>query len=84
MDAVDYDVCIIGAGAYGLPLGAHAKLRGKVAIHMGGATQILFGIKGRRWDHHEVIGRLYRDSWVRPRPSEIPRAAGSVEDGCYW
>lgn len=84
MDAVDYEVCIVGAGAYGLPLGAHAKRSGKLAIHMGGATQILFGIKGRRWDDHEVISGLYRDSWVRPRPTEVPRDALDVEDGCYW
>jgi hypothetical protein len=84
MDAVDYDVCIIGAGAYGLPLGAHARRRGKVAIHMGGATQILFGIRGRRWNDHEIIGGLYRGSWVQPRRSEVPCEAGSVEDGCYW
>lgn len=84
MDVVDYEVCIIGAGAYGLPLGAHAKRRGKLAIHMGGAVQILFGIKGRRWDEHEIISRLYKDSWVRPRPTEVPRDALAVEDGCYW
>jgi hypothetical protein len=84
MDAVEYHVCLVGAGAYGLPLAAHAKRRGRIGIHMGGATQILFGIKGRRWDEHEVISRLYRDSWVRPRPSEVPRQAQAVEDGCYW
>jgi hypothetical protein len=48
IDAVDYDICIIGAGAYGFPLAAHVKHRGKKAIHLGGVTQLLFGIKGRR------------------------------------
>jgi len=84
MDAIAYDVCVVGAGAYGLPLAAHAKESGKIGIHMGGATQILFGIKGRRWDDHEVISKLYRDSWVRPKASEVPRDAMAVEDGCYW
>lgn len=84
MDATAYDVCIVGAGAYGLPLAAHAKKSGKLAIHMGGATQILFGIKGRRWDDHDVISKLYKDSWVRPKPCEMPRNAMAVEDGCYW
>ncbi|NLE22724.1 MAG: hypothetical protein GX624_08100 [Actinobacteria bacterium] len=84
MDELDYEVCIIGAGAYGLPLAAHAKRRGRVAVHMGGATQILFGIKGRRWDEHAEISRLYNDAWVRPRPCEVPRDAAAVEGGCYW
>ena len=84
MDASAYDICIVGAGAYGLPLAAHAKKSGKVAIHMGGATQILFGIKGRRWDNHDAISKLYRESWVRPKECEVPRRAMDVEDGCYW
>lgn len=84
MDAVEYDVCIVGAGAYGLPLAAHAKSSGKSAVHMGGGTQILFGIKGRRWDDHEVISNLYNDAWVRPKALETPRSFSSVEDGCYW
>ena len=45
MDACDYEVAIIGAGAYGLPLAAHARDTGHVAIQMSGATQLLFGIK---------------------------------------
>ncbi len=84
MDAIEYDIGIIGAGAYGLPLAAYAKQSGKSAIHMGGATQILFGIKGRRWDDHDVISNLYNNFWIRPKQSETPQRCNSVEDGCYW
>ena len=84
MDATSYDVCIVGAGAYGLPLAAHAKASGKVGVHMGGVTQLLFGIKGRRWDELESVRRLYNDAWVRPAPSEMPRDWLAVEEGCYW
>jgi len=84
MDAIAYDVCIVGAGGYGLPLAAHAKKSGKVGIHMGGATQVLFGIKGRRWDEMDAVSKLYKDSWVRPKASEVPRDWLAVEDGCYW
>lgn len=80
----DFDVALIGAGAYGLPLGSFVKQQGKQAIHMGGATQILFGIKGRRWDDHEVISTLYNDYWVRPAESEVPQGFSNVENGCYW
>jgi hypothetical protein len=40
MDAVDYDVAIVGAGAYSLPLAAHARDTGHAAIQMSGATQL--------------------------------------------
>lgn len=72
MDACDYEVAIIGAGAYGLPLAAHARDTGHVAIQMSGATQLLFGIKGRRWDTHPQISKLYNPAWVRPAPPNSP------------
>jgi hypothetical protein len=84
MEKRDFDVAIIGAGAYGLPLASHAKRLGKKAIHLGGATQILFGIKGKRWDEHEVIAKLYNEYWVRPGGDEIPDRHKVVEGGCYW
>jgi hypothetical protein len=84
IDTKDYDVAIIGCGAYGFPLAAHVKRMGKKAIHMGGATQILFGIKGLRWDDHPVISHLYNEHWVRPAPEDIPAGAKKVEGGCYW
>ncbi|MDA1880632.1 MULTISPECIES: GT-D fold domain-containing protein [Bacillus cereus group] len=79
-----YDVAIIGAGAYGLPLAAHVKNEGKIAIHLGGATQILFGVKGKRWDNHPVISGLYNEYWTRPKENERPRNFNNVENGCYW
>jgi hypothetical protein len=84
MDAVDYDVAIIGCGAYGFPLAAHAKRGGKLAVHLGGATQILFGIKGNRWDADPRISRLYNECWVRPAPEERAPGADRVENACYW
>lgn len=84
MDKCDYEVVLIGAGGYGLPLCAHAKRRGKVAIHTGGSTQILFGIRGKRWDGMPEFARFFNDAWVRPLPGEgIPEGA-KVEGGCYW
>jgi hypothetical protein len=84
IDAKDFDVAIIGCGAYGFPLAAHVKRMGKKAVHMGGATQILFGIKGKRWDDHPQIGPLYNAHWVRPAPEDVPQQANKVEGGCYW
>lgn len=84
MDAADYDVAIIGAGAYGLPLAAHARDTGHMAIQMSGATQLLFGIRGKRWDDHPVISKLYNPAWVRPAETETPPAREKVEGGSYW
>ena len=38
---IDFEVALIGCGAYGLPLAAHVKRLGKKAVHLGGATQNL-------------------------------------------
>jgi hypothetical protein len=81
---IQFDIAIIGAGAYGLPLASYIKNMGKKAIHLGGATQILFGIKGKRWDDREFFQNLYNPYWTRPLPSETPNNFQCVEGGCYW
>lgn len=82
--SADPDVVILGCGAYGFPLAAMLKSAGKQAIHLGGCTQILFGIKGRRWDRMPTVSRFYNEHWVRPSPEERPPGAEKVEGGCYW
>ena len=80
----DFDVAIIGCGAYGFPLAARLKQAGKQAIHMGGATQLLFGIMGSRWDTYPNILALNNEYWVRPSASETPKGVQNVENACYW
>ena len=82
MDAAPYDVAVIGAGAYGLPLAAHARDTGHAAIQMSGALQLLFGIRGKRWDDHPIISKLYNDAWVRPEETLAHKE--KVEGGSYW
>ena len=86
MDSIDYDVSIIGCGAYGLPLAAHAKRKGKKGIHLAGITQLLFGIKGKRWEQFIVwpYMNLFNEHWVRPGENEKPKNAHIVENACYW
>jgi len=86
IDKEDYDICILGCGAYGFPLAANVKRQGKKAIHLGGVTQLLFGIKGKRWENFIVYPyrNFYNDCWVRPGEKETPRDAAKVEGGCYW
>ncbi|PJX32126.1 hypothetical protein CWM53_11795, partial [Klebsiella sp. A-Nf5] len=60
---MDFDVAIIGCGAYGLPLASFIKDLGKQSIHLAGWTQVLFGIKGKRWDDLPQISRFYNEHW---------------------
>lgn len=78
--AEDFDVLIVGAGAWSLPLLLAAKERGKIGIHMGGPTQSIFGIKGGRWDHQGI----YTRDWARPLPVEMPAQRFRMEQGAYW
>lgn len=77
-------ICLIGCGGLAMPLAARLKKRGIVAIVLGGAIQILFGIRGRRWDAHPVISDFFNNHWVYPSADEVPGCSESVEGGCYW
>ena len=84
---IDFDVAIIGCGAYGFPLAAKLKQAGKQAIHLAGATQLLFGIKGKRWEENEMfsyVQKYFNNAWVYPADTDKPKQASKVEGGCYW
>jgi hypothetical protein len=81
---IDFDVAIIGAGAYGLPLAAHVKRMGRQAVHLGGATQLLFGIRGKRWDDVPEYQPFYNEHWLRPQEHETPANFRQLESGAYW
>jgi hypothetical protein len=78
------DVCIIGCGGLGMILGARCKKLRIPTILLGGATQVLFGIKGGRWASHSVISKFWNNAWVWPSLQETPRGAGQIEAACYW
>jgi hypothetical protein len=85
MEKTLFDIALIGCGAYGMPLAAHAKRLGKQAIHLGGATQTLFGIRGKRWESIPFFrDQLINKYWVRPGEGERPPSADLVEEACYW
>jgi hypothetical protein len=84
---IDFDIALIGCGAYGMPLGAFIKDEMyKQAMHIGGSLQILFGIKGKRWEgeNYNYDKLLYNDAWVRPTDDLKPANYKNVEEGCYW
>lgn len=94
MDKIDYDIALIGCGAYGFPLAAHSKRTGHKAIHLAGALQLLFGIKGHRWEnpqygkgtfgHEGAYLSLFNENWIYPGQEGRPMNANSVEGACYW
>lgn len=85
IDNIDFDVAIIGCGAYGMPLAAYCKSIGKQAVHMGGAVQYLFGIRSKRADEsNPEVAALYNDFWISPLPEDRPKNLEKVEGGCYW
>jgi hypothetical protein len=83
MENIDFDIALIGAGAYGMPLAAYAKRMGKKGVHVGGALQLMFGIMGKRWEGIHIPG-MRSEYWVRPSEDETPSNKEIVEGGCYW
>lgn len=85
MSSIDYDVALIGCGAYGMHLAVHAKRMGRIGIHTAGWTQMLFGVYGNRWLNDEPqFKRFINQYWVRPSAEETPVNAQTIENGCYW
>lgn len=80
----DFDIALLGCGAYAMPLAAHIKRMGKKAIHMGGVLQFLFGIKGKRYIDNPETARYINEYFVSPADTDKPKLANLVEGGCYW
>lgn len=84
IDSKDYEIALLGCGAYAMPLAAHIKRNGKKAIHMGGILQFLFGIKGKRYIENPETAIYINDYFVAPSAADRPKLADKVEGGCYW
>lgn len=84
ISSIDFDVAILGCGAYGMPLAIFIKKLGKKAIHLGGNTQILFGVKGQRWENDPNFSWIINEHWIKPTLEETPKGHISIDDNCYW
>ena len=78
----DFDIALVGCGAYGTLLALYIKSLGKSAIQTGGATQCLFGIIGKRWEHRPQVEKRINEYWIHP--SRKPEGYENVENGAYW
>jgi hypothetical protein len=84
MASLKFDVALVGAGAWSIPLVAHAKCLGAWSIHLGGTTQILFGVKGKAWERSRQMDSFFNEAWTRPSAVETPQKALEIEGGRYW
>lgn len=82
--SIDFDIALVSAGAYSLPIAAYAKELGKIGIHAGGAMQLFFGITGKRYDDYPMVQKYFNSDWKRPFEHERPSNWRYIEDGCYW
>ena len=73
---------LVSCGCYGLLLCDYIKKKNKNAIYVGGQLQLLFGLKGARWDKRDSIKSLYNNHWKYPKKK--PKGWDNVENGCYW
>jgi hypothetical protein len=94
-----FDVALIAAGSYGLPLAVYCKtVKNASAIVIGGSMQQLFGLRGTRWDtmfptgykyamasHNNEEKILYNEQWIYPLKSDTIADAEKIEHGSpYW
>lgn len=84
IEKIDFDIALIGAGAYGFPLAADIKRMGKQAFHIGGSLQLYFGIRGQRWEIDPNFQQIFNEHWVRPLPEEHPNDFKKGEGSVYW
>lgn len=81
-----FDVALLACGSYAVPLASRLKAAGKQAIVLGGMMQLMFGIKGARWEASRPdIVAMYNDAWVRAGKNDRVINADKMVDGAaYW
>lgn len=79
----DFDIALLGCGPQGMILAERFRQQGKQAIYLGGIIQMMFGIKGKRWDEQEKYSKMYNEHWIYP-VEEPPQGSKKLDGGCYW
>lgn len=82
IDNTDDDIYLVSCGCYGLPLCNYIKEHKNAnSIYVGGLLQMLFGLKGKRWDERPYMNKYYNENWKYP--TKKPNNAEGVEGWCY-
>jgi hypothetical protein len=80
----EFDLALIAAGAYGLPLAATLKAAGVSSIYVGGALQLYFGVLGKRWVNSKDIQPFVTKYWLTSPIEKPPLGSRLIERGTYW
>jgi hypothetical protein len=81
---IDFDIALLGCGAYGHMLchRIHEELN-KDAIYIGGSIQTIFGILSKR--EKDCSNLPVNEYWITDIPEQYkPANYKSIENGCYW
>lgn len=81
---IEFDIALLGCGFFGFPLAIKLKDAGKQAIHMGSASQLLFGITGKRWEEGGGLDKYVNQYWTKPPKTTAPKHPDKLDEGCYW
>jgi len=81
IDKTNSDIYLISAGCYGVPLCNHIKSKNKNSVYVGGLLQMLFGLRGSRWDERPFMNKYYNEHWKYP--NKKPKNYEIVEEWCY-
>lgn len=79
----DFDIALLGCGAYGHMLTHKIHEMGKDAIYIGGCITNIFGIlSSREREHTDLKINKY---WITEIPERFrPANYKDIENGCYW
>lgn len=86
IDSIEFDVALIAGASLGIPIAAHVKKTGRVAISLGGHLQVLFGVQGKRWLDNDQWQKSYVTAGWIPTPewAKPTTTIGLADDGAYW
>lgn len=79
-----FDIALVSAGSYGMPICNILQSLGIKSIYMGGALQILFGIMGNRWSNSSAVQAIMTDKWKRPNSNSKPMGYRFIDRSSYW
>ena len=84
----DFDIALLSCGPFAINLAPMIKRAGKQAIQYAGELQMLFGIRGARWDDNPLFKKYFNDSWIRITKEQVGISENDSKnmDGgvCYW
>jgi hypothetical protein len=82
----EFDVALIAAGALGIPLATSVKRLGRIGLSLGGHLQVIFGVRGRRWNDDPFYrDHVMNEAWIDVPAGYRPRGFTNLTDGgAYW